>query len=228
MMPVCNSGYIVLFLEMFEQFKEDLHQAFKQPLPGKPAHESLKPYLKISKILDAPQLFKPKIGAVMTLLYPVDNVPHILFIERPVYDGVHSGQIAFPGGKIEKTDPTYLDAALRETQEEVGIAREHITVMGPLTKVFVFASNFMVYPFVGILNEIPTVTLEQKEVAAIMEVPLYKFFEPEIIKEKPIRSALGFTMLAPYYDLNGKVLWGATAMMVSELCAIIKRHQIKL
>lgn len=213
---------------MFKKFTEELHHAFKQPLPGKTAHEILKPYLKISKHLDAPQLLKPRIGAVMALLYPVENIPHLLFIERPVYDGVHSGQIAFPGGKIEKGDSSNLHAALRETQEEVGIASSSITVVGPLTEVFVLASNFMVYPYVGLLNEKPEMVLEQKEVAAIMEIPLYKFFEEDVIREKPIRNALGFTLMAPYYDLNGKVLWGATAMMVSELCSVIRAQNIKL
>ena len=213
---------------MFEQFSEELSAAFTKPLPGKAAHELLKPYLKINKNLDAPQLLKPRVGAVMSLIYPVENIPHILFIERPEYDGVHSGQIAFPGGKIEKTDASYLDAALRETFEEIGVESKHIKVVGALSEIYVLASNFMVYPFVGLLNEIPSLVLEQKEVANTLEVPLHRFFEPEIIKEKPIKNALGFTLMAPYYDLEGKVLWGATAMMVSELCAIISKQNIKV
>ena len=111
---------------MFEKFTDELQHAFRHPLPGKAAHELLKPYLKINKNLEPPQLLKPKNAAVMTLIYPVDNIPTLLFIERPVYDGAHSGQIAFPGGKIEKSDTSFLDAALRETQEEIGIERQHI------------------------------------------------------------------------------------------------------
>ena len=213
---------------MFRKFTEELYQAFKQPLPGKEAHGLLKPYLKINKQLDAPQLLKPRVGAVMSLIYPVQNIPHILFIERPEYDGVHSGQIAFPGGKIEKSDASYLDAALRETHEEIGVESKQIKVVGALSEIYVLASNFMVYPFVGFLNEIPSLVLEQKEVANTLEIPLYRFFETGIIKEKPIKNALGFTLMAPYYDLDGKVLWGATAMMVSELCAIIKKGNIQL
>ena len=213
---------------MFDQFSAQLLHAFKQPLPGKAAHELLKPYLKINKHLDAPQLLKPKVGAVMSLIYPVKNIPHILFIERPEYDGVHSGQIAFPGGTIEKTDASYLDAALRETYEEIGVESRQIKVIGALSEIYVLASNFMVYPFVGLLNDIPDLVLEKKEVANTLEVPLYRFFEPEIIKEKPIKNALGFTLMAPYYDLDGKVLWGATAMMVSELCAVIKNQNITM
>lgn len=211
---------------MFDKFTEDLQQAFSHPLPGKAAHELLKPYLKINKNIEPPQLVKPKNAAVMTLIYPSDNIPTLLFIERPVYDGAHSGQIAFPGGKFEKGDSSFLDAALRETKEEIGIERQHIKVVGALSEVFVLASNFMVYPFVGLLNEVPALRLEEKEVANTLEIPLYRFFEPDIIKEKVIKNALGFNLMAPYYDLDGKVLWGATAMMVSELCAIIKQQNI--
>jgi 8-oxo-dGTP pyrophosphatase MutT (NUDIX family) len=211
---------------MFDRFSEDLMRAFTQPLPGKVAHETLKPYLKINKSLDAPKLPNTKEGAVMSLIYPVNNIPHILFIERPVYNGVHSGQIAFPGGKIEQSDSSFLDAALRETHEEIGIPGQQIKVVGALSEIYVLASNFMVYPYVGLLDEIPSLILEEKEVASAFEIPLYRFFEPDILKEKPIKNALGFTLMAPYYDLDGKTLWGATAMMVSELCTIIKQQDI--
>lgn len=213
---------------MFHDFSKNLIDAFKQPLPGKKAHAILKPYLSINKNIDAPSIITPKKGAVMALIYPINNKPHLLFIERPEYDGVHSGQIAFPGGKIEKSDTSILHAALRETHEEVGIESEHIQLAGSLTEVFVFASNFMVYPYVGVMQEIPIFKLEKKEVAGILEIPLWRFFEDGIIKEKTIKNALGFNLQAPYYDLDGKVLWGATAMMVSELCSIIQENNIRV
>jgi hypothetical protein len=115
---------------------------------------------------------------------------------------------------------------LRETHEEIGVPGQQIKVVGALSEIYVLASNFMVYPYVGLLDEIPSLILEEKEVASTFEIPLYRFFEPEILKEKPIKNALGFTLMAPYYDLDGKTLWGATAMMVSELCAIIKNQDI--
>jgi 8-oxo-dGTP pyrophosphatase MutT (NUDIX family) len=213
---------------MFKKFTDDLRQALAQPLPGKTGHAPLKPYLNINRNIDIPQIIKPRIGAVMALIYPVKNIPHLLFIERPVYNGVHSGQIAFPGGKIEPEDPSYMDAALRETHEEIGLSSNNIQVVGSLTEVFVFASNFMVYPFVGIVDTKPHLILEKNEVASVIELPLHTLFIENIIKEKPIKNALGFTLMAPYYDIEGKTLWGATAMMVSELCTIIKNHNIRL
>lgn len=213
---------------MFNYFKDELRKAFEFPLPGKKGQAPLRPYVKIYKDLDAPVLPNKKEGAVMSLIYPVNNIPHILFIERPVYEGVHSGQIAFPGGKIEQTDASFLDAALRETYEEIGIAPQSVEVLGSLSEVYVLASNFMVYPFVGILNEIPEIIPDRKEVAGTLEVPLFTFFEPNIIKEKPMKNGIGLNLMAPYYDLQGKILWGATAMMVSELCTIIQTRNINL
>ncbi|HNE50731.1 MAG TPA: CoA pyrophosphatase [Chitinophagales bacterium] len=213
---------------VYNQFTKELQQAFMHPLPGKPAQDILKPYLKIYKSMDTPQLPNAREGAVMSLIYPINNIPHILFIERPVYEGVHSGQIAFPGGKIEKTDASTLAAALRETKEEIGVNKEQIEVIGSLSKVYVLASNFLVYPFVGVLQEKPIIIPDKIEVANTLEVPIYTFFEQGIIKEKKMKSAMGITLNAPYYDIAGKILWGATAMMVSELCAVIKNQGIKL
>lgn len=213
---------------MFSVFTEALSKAFLEPLPGKKAQDLLKPYLKVYKSFDVPQLPNSKESAVMALIYPVNTIPHILFIERPKYEGVHSGQIAFPGGKTEKSDTTYLSTALRETKEEVGIRSETIEVVGALSSVYVLASNFIVYPYVGVLQNRPSLILEQSEVADVLEIPLYRFFEPNIIKEKTMKSAVGVNLRAPYYDLDGKILWGATAMMVSELCAVIKKQEILL
>ena len=140
---------------MYDDFTRQLQIAFLEPLPGKSAQLPLRPYLKIKNSLDLPAGIFPKQSAVMALFFPKDEVPHLLLIERPLYDGVHSGQIGFPGGKIERTDTTFLDAAFRETYEEVGIHKESIQLLGPLTEVYVLASNFMVYPYAGFLHEKP-------------------------------------------------------------------------
>lgn len=208
---------------MYAEFTSRLQQAFREPLPGKAAQRALRPYLKISSQLEAPTGLFPKQSAVMALFFPKGDVPHLLLIERPVYAGVHSGQIGFPGGKIERSDRDRLAAAFRETHEEVGLSADAIHLLGPLTEVYVLASNFMVYPYAGFLDEAPCLRPDPKEVAAILEVPVSRFFEADVIREKPIKSAIGLTLNAPYFDIYGKTLWGATAMMISELRDIIRK-----
>jgi 8-oxo-dGTP pyrophosphatase MutT (NUDIX family) len=207
---------------MHPEFIHKLKIEFNKPLPGVLAQNKLKPYLKINKNLPSPPPILPKLSAVMALIYPIKKEPHLLLIERTTYDGVHSGQLGFPGGKIEKTDTNSLFAALRETTEEVGIIHDEIEVIGQLSEVYVLASNFLVYPYVGIMKKRPDFLLDEKEVAAILEIPIKTFYNNAILKEKPIKSNLGFTLMAPYYDIDGKVLWGATAMMISELTHVVK------
>ena len=136
---------------------------------------------------------------------------------------LQANKVTIDSRKIEKNDNSFLDAALRETKEEIGVNREQIEVIGPLSQVYVLASNFIVYPFVGILQEKPILIPDKIEVANTLEVPMYKFFEQGIIKEKKMKSALGITLNAPYYDINGKILWGATAMMLNELKWVMQK-----
>ena len=114
-----------------------------------------------------------------------------------------------------------MDTALRETFEEVGVYEDAIEVLGSLTKVFVLASNFMVYPYLGLLDKRPKMKLDKNEVAAILEIPISNFFERDVIKSKIIKSAVGVKLTAPYYDILEKTIWGATAMMLSEIMTIV-------
>lgn len=208
----------------FEEFIKVLERQLSQPLPGKEAQAMLRPYSPLSPSLDPPALFTPKESAVMALIYPIANKPHLLLTERPIYKGAHSGQISFPGGKVEKEEST-LDAALRETKEEVGVNGELVNVMGELSNLYVWASNFNVNPYVGYLNEKPQFLPDPREVATILEAPLEMFFKPGVVKEKPLKNALGFGLNAPYFDVFDRTLWGATAMIISELIHVIDQSE---
>lgn len=207
---------------MFQVFYSKLVNRFQKPLPGKTAQDTMKPYLKISKKLDVPTPFNAKKSAVFALLYPIQDIPHVLLIERNDYKGAHSGQLAFPGGKIEKNDASSIDTAFRETFEEIGVHKEQIEVIGRLTDLYVLASNFIVYPYVGILQQRPDVVLDKREVKQILEISIPFLLHEVSTGEKKMKSALGMTLNAPYYDIHGKTLWGATAMMVSELLWMIR------
>lgn len=204
----------------FQRFIERFRTNYNKGLPGKKGQHKMKPYVGLDKKLDFPVNRNARKGAVLALLYPKENIPHIALMQRPLYDGVHGGQISFPGGKIEIEDKSPLNAALREANEEVGVIPHTVNAIGPITEVFVLASNFLVYPFMAYSEERPDFVIDRREVESLMEIPFHDFLEPSIIKEKKIRSKAGFDLNAPYFDIDGKVLWGATAMMISEIIEI--------
>src|SRR5690606_24654850 len=137
---------------------------------------------------------------------------------RPDYDGVHGGQISLPGGKKEEKDKDYIATAVRETEEEIGVSAKEITVLGSLTELYVSASNIQVLPVVGFCTRPPMFIPNPYEVEEIIEVSI-----DDLTKEKEVKftdiSVRGHKINSPYYHLKGKVVWGATAMILSEFVA---------
>lgn len=160
-------------------------------------------------------------GAVLILFYPDNNAIKTTLIQRPVYEGVHSGQIAFPGGKKEEEDADLITTALREANEEVNIDPAQVIVVGSLTELYIPPSNFLVTPVVGFSRERPDLKPDDFEVADILEVPLQELTDPNIRGIKPITPREGITFDSPYFNLQGRTVWGATAMMISELNVLI-------
>ncbi len=164
-------------------------------------------------------------AGVLILFYPVEQNWHVVFIERNSSNtkDKHRGQISFPGGKIEKEDSTIIDTALREAEEEVGVDASKVRVLGQLTDLYIPVSNFKVFPSVGFVNYQPQFIPETKEVHDIIEVPFRKFLEPSVIKQTSILVSDKVTLnQVPYFDIEGKVIWGATAMIMSELLTVFK------
>lgn len=164
-------------------------------------------------------------GAVMILLYPHLSRLWTLFIQRPVYNGVHSGQISFPGGKREMDDSNLTETALRETQEETGIHRNDINVLGTLTPLYIPVSNIEVTPVVGFIPDRPLFTPQKSEVAGLIEAELEFFRGTSGIREKEMEIR-DTSLSVRYYDYKGHVIWGATAMILYELMVIIERDPI--
>ncbi|QQR99066.1 MAG: CoA pyrophosphatase [Sphingobacteriales bacterium] len=189
-------------------------------LPGVLAHQIMQPYYSNAKNFTIPTNPLAKKSAVLILVFKKEDEPYVLFIERPENTGVHSGQISFPGGKVEPSDINYIDTALRETEEEVGIQRSEIEVLGSMSKVFVAASNFIIYPIVGYMQQPPNY-ITNVEVKRVLEVPL-AYLQQAKIEEKPIKSGIGIVLQAPYITIEDKILWGATAMITSELIHITR------
>ena len=162
-------------------------------------------------------------AAVLLALFPKDGEWHIVFIERNASDrDHHGGQISFPGGKAEPTDGSMLATALREAEEEVGIGAGQVNVLGGLTELYIPVSNFQVHPFLGYLEAAPSYQLQLEEVNAVIEAPLSHFRQPGVRQVTDIRINAQITLKnVPYFDLHGRVLWGATAMMLNELLEIL-------
>lgn len=205
--------------------KEELLSAIEgqvlNGLPGKKAQFILNP-VKKDKYLNAPKEHRK--AGVLFLLYPKNNEWHTCYIKRSSRDirDKHAGQIGLPGGKVEQSDPDYSYTSLRETQEEVGVDLRDIQLVTPLTSLYVFASNFMVYPHVGMIDYTPTFVKQEAEVDDIVEISLRYLVEEMETKVKDIEVQAYKLPNVPYYDLDGHVLWGATSMITSEFLEIIR------
>jgi 8-oxo-dGTP pyrophosphatase MutT (NUDIX family) len=158
----------------------------------------------------------------MMLLYPKNDKTHLVLIVRNAYNGVHSSQIAFPGGKYEISDADYRETALRETHEEVGISSEKIEIIKQFTPVYIPPSNFSVHPFLGISSQELLFYPDIREVADIIELPLSVFLNDEIIIEATLSTSYANNISVPAYNIQNHVVWGATAMILSELREVLK------
>jgi 8-oxo-dGTP pyrophosphatase MutT (NUDIX family) len=162
-----------------------------------------------------------RIAAVLILLYPNKGSVHTVFMQRHNYDGVHGGQISFPGGKKEPADTDVIQTALRESMEETGADPSKIKVLGTLTPLFIPVSNMLVTPVVGWTDKRPDFSHQPEEVVFLIEAELNRFLDPAIIKIKPFEIR-GEMLDVRYFDYEGNVIWGATAMILNELLKIIE------
>ncbi|MFA0960654.1 CoA pyrophosphatase [Roseivirga sp. BDSF3-8] len=192
-----------------------------EDLPGENAQLKMSPSERRRGSFNNLERLNPRRGGVMLLLYPEGNHWYFPLIRRPQYPGVHGGQVSFPGGKLEM-DETDLQAALRETEEEIGVPAGEINVLGALSRLYIPPSNFLVSPFVGMVTHKPQFVAEPLEVAEVIEARLDHLLLAEKRKMKAIPTQAKFSIKAPYFDLEGHVVWGATAMMLSEFATILE------
>jgi 8-oxo-dGTP pyrophosphatase MutT (NUDIX family) len=164
-------------------------------------------------------------GSVLILLYPVDNKVNTVFIQRPVYNGVHSGQISFPGGKREKSDKDLIETAIREATEETGIDPCILNIAGTLTPLYIPISNIVVTPVVAWTEIQPLFIPEKTEVAFLIEAALELFCNGSLIKTVPYKIN-GESLMIRCYDYKNNIIWGATAMILHELVVVLKRGKI--
>lgn len=166
---------------------------------------------------------QPRVGGVLLLLYPFQHTTYLVLTRRRDDLSSHAGQISFPGGRVEQGE-TAVQAALRETEEEIGVPTPKVTVLGELTSIYIPPSDYEVHPFVGWVNggERPSFIPEAREVAEILEVPIIHLLNPNTREVGPI-PVRGATYTVPYYNVSGHKVWGATAIMLSEFLARLNR-----
>lgn len=204
---------------MFSDFFEKLKTELKKDLPGEKAHVKMAPGIRHkSKSKETSR----KAG-VLILLYPKNKELNIALILRTEYNGPHSGQISFPGGKSEVIDKNIIDTALRESQEEIGINPNMVNIFGQLTPLHIPISNFIVYPIIGMYDTTPVFKANPTEVKKVIEIKLKDLLDPKNCTTKEFNYG-DLSFLAPIYNPENITIWGATAMILSEFLEIVVKN----
>lgn len=209
----------------FKLFLDTVSKIRNLELPGEKAHLFMFPPYRMELM----EMMKGKMphakkAAVMVLFYPdVSERTNLVLILRKTYKGVHSAQVGFPGGKVEKEDKSLLQSAVRETEEEIGVLQSDIEVLKSLSNVYIPPSNYSVYPFLGILNYNPTFVKQDDEVEAILEISLMDLLSDVNVVTRPVKTSYNLEVEVPAFLFQGQTVWGATAMILSEVKELLKQ-----
>lgn len=203
----------------FEALVRVVAEKIQGPLPGKAAQDEMAGYSRQSVRLQVPATYRK--AAVLLLFFPDAQHVKIPMILRPVYKGVHSGQMAFPGGRAEDQDPHLIATALRETREEIGVEVSEKQVLGTLTDLYIPPSNTMVTPVVAISYGKPVFSPDPTEVDQLFEIPLQELTDPQNRKISEVFVMPQLKMKAPGFMAQGQYIWGASAMIMSEMLALL-------
>jgi len=199
---------------------EHVRTAMRGPLPGFAAQITMSP---------RPRPFSPPPGVearqagVLLLLYPIHDVLHLVLTVRTPDLNHHSGQISLPGGGWEEGDASLQETALREAQEEIGIATAGLELLGPLTPIYVPPSNNIVHPFVAYAPQRPAFRPDPKEVAELLEVPLHLLLNPATRREEDWIWR-GAPLHVPFYAVGEQKVWGATAIILTEFMTLLTQR----
>lgn len=209
---------------MMNELTARLSERMAAPLPGLDAQLQMASGVRVKAVKNSmPDTSKARIGAVLIALFPDKNgIVRTVLMKRPDYDGTHSGQVSFPGGKVEEEDVDIVATALREAEEEVNIKPQEVKVIGQLTELYIPPSNFLVHPVLGVLEKPPVLMPDKHEVQSIHIPELSYLLRDDIIDEKEIELRSGFKLRTPYFKVDGHTVWGATAMIIAELKDILK------
>lgn len=206
---------------MYTTLIENLTKRLKLELPSALAHDPLRAVPVGPVIPKFKTDSQPKLGSVLILLYEEDGQLKFPLIKRPDYPGAHGGQISLPGGKKEPGEDA-IQTALREAHEEIGVTGQDVTIVGRLSEFHVIPSNFMITPVVASINRVPTFIPDSYEVERIITGKISNLIREDAVLTKEILAAGNYRMRAPHFEIEGEVVWGATAMMLNEFRLILR------
>jgi len=209
----------------FDTFLKSVSKIENIELPGESSQVKMSPSFRLELMEVHKEVMKTSRKAgVLVLFYPGhQNKTHLVLILRKSYEGVHSAQVAFPGGQLEEQDASIEHTAIRETYEEIGVPKRHVKILKALTTLYIPPSNFMVYPFLGIITTTPNFKIQEDEVEEVIEVPLSHFVDEHNMVKTFVTTSYKANVEVPAFRLNGHIVWGATAMMLSELKDLLKQ-----
>jgi 8-oxo-dGTP pyrophosphatase MutT (NUDIX family) len=209
----------------FDEFVISVSKIKNIPLPAEASQFKMSPPFRRELMKQQREKMKnPNKAGVLALFYPDQTrQTNLVLILRNTYKGVHSGQVGFPGGKLELGDNSLKEAAIRETYEEIGIPIDHIEVVKELTELYIPPSNFYVKPYLGITSETPNFIPDESEVQEIIEVLLNHFIDDNNVITKSVSTSYNVEIEVPAFLLNDHVVWGATAMMMSEIKDLLRQ-----
>jgi 8-oxo-dGTP pyrophosphatase MutT (NUDIX family) len=205
------------------QIVDFLRERLKKELPGDKAHQ-LMMAKQLGPQFRMPAQSSPRVGAVMIALYFWEGKIFFPLTQRPNYRGVHGGQVSLPGGKRDEGDHSLIRTAIRETHEEIGVSIRESQVIGALSDLNITASNFIVKPIISFLEEKPVFVRDPYEVDHIFTTDIEHLLNADTLKTKELIVGPQVRLEAPYFDIDGKVVWGATAMILSEFAEILKEN----
>jgi len=206
---------------IFYKFIENLRIKLNEELPGKNAQNKMAPAFRVP-----PDFIKknqtPRKSAVLIIFYPKNEEVNIIFIKR-IEDGkAHSGQVAFPGGKFEESDISLLNTSIRETFEEIGVKIDVNSIIGKLTPIYIPVSNYDVTPYIAFLNSEPEYIISNDEVQRVVTVNINNLLNTNNLATATLDRG-SYLVEAPFYRIDDDMIWGATAMILSELNEIISK-----
>ncbi len=200
-----------------------LEARLAQPLPGWRGQAPFQPELSFGRHR-GPTPLGARPAAVLLLIYPGQLGWHVPLMLRPLHMPDHGGQVSLPGGMIE-TGESSQQAALREYSEELGAPPDHVKLLGPLTPLYLFASNFQISPWVGCVSARPTWSPSQREVERLLEIPLTHLLAPESVGHVERRQR-GLAFRAPCFKWQSERIWGATCMILAEFIAVVRELEL--